>query len=132
MGNYGKIAWPLTQELKKDPFQWDEEALAAFEKLKHDMTIIPVLAVSDSNDLFVVVTDSFGLFHNLREDFRLIVLGRGEKTIQSYVRDCEVCQKNKYQALCPAGLLQLLTIPAQTWSNNSIVFYWRAAQRLWF
>lgn len=34
MENYGKLAWPLTQQLKKDNFTWGKEAQLAFEKLK--------------------------------------------------------------------------------------------------
>lgn len=43
--NYGKLAWPLAQLLKKDSFVWESEAQEAFELLKTDMTSLPVLAV---------------------------------------------------------------------------------------
>ena len=45
--NYSSLAWPPTQQLKKDAFHWDEEADRVFQRLKKVMTSLPVLALPD-------------------------------------------------------------------------------------
>lgn len=56
--NYGTLAAPLTQLLKKDAFEWTKQATDAFEKLKTTMVIMPVLALPDFNLPFVIETDA--------------------------------------------------------------------------
>lgn len=57
---YEKIAWPLTPQLKKDSFGWNEAAEAAFTKLKMALTTVPVLALPNFSQPFVIETDASG------------------------------------------------------------------------
>nr|KAJ0215263.1 hypothetical protein LSAT_V11C300156310 [Lactuca sativa] len=57
---YAKIAAPLTDQLRKDCFSWNEEATEAFTKLKSALTNTPILAMPDFTKMFVVETDASG------------------------------------------------------------------------
>lgn len=45
-----------------------------------------------------------------------------KKKIQEFIKSCDTCQMQKYLASSPYGLLQLLPIPSQVWSDISIDF----------
>lgn len=56
--NYGVIARPLTDLTKKNAFKWSPAAHNAFQQLKHVLTSVPVLHLTDFNKSFTVECDT--------------------------------------------------------------------------
>ena len=38
-----------------------------------------------------------------------------KKSVQQFVMECDICQRQKYMATAPGGLLQPLNVPYQVW-----------------
>lgn len=45
-----------------------------------------------------------------------------QKQVRDYVRACDTCQRQKYSATTPGGLLQPLPIPNAIWEDISLDF----------
>ena len=58
--NYGRIAAPLTTLLKKDAFSWTLEETKAFEHIKEEMFLAPVLPTSNFTKIFILEFDASG------------------------------------------------------------------------
>jgi hypothetical protein len=58
--DFGAIAAPLTQLLKKDAFLWTDEATTAFTALKEALTTAPILHLPDFTTNFIVDCDASG------------------------------------------------------------------------
>ena len=58
VANYGSIAWPLIELLKKDNFKWEPQADAAFLALKTAISRCPILALPNFSRPFIGETDA--------------------------------------------------------------------------
>lgn len=58
--DYGKIARPLTELLKKGNFGWNEDNTVAFRQLQQVVTTAPVLSMLDFSKPFEIECDASG------------------------------------------------------------------------
>ena len=58
--NYGSVAAPLTQLLKKEAYEWTVAAAETFENLKMATMTLPILALPDFSLPFEIETDASG------------------------------------------------------------------------
>jgi len=58
--NYGKLARPLTQLLKKGNFTWTEAGTWALEQLKEALTTTLILSLPNFSKQFCIECDAYG------------------------------------------------------------------------
>lgn len=92
--DYGLIARPLTNLLRKGKFAWDTMAEEAFNNLKLATTTTPTLALPNFSKPFVIETDASGdgIGAILSQDARPIALmsislGEAKKSWSTYARE---------------------------------------------
>lgn len=59
--NYGVISAPLTNLLRKNPFQWDSVAETAFVQLQNALSTTPVLQLPNFDVEFIIECDASGM-----------------------------------------------------------------------
>ncbi|KAA0033100.1 Retrovirus-related Pol polyprotein from transposon 297 family [Cucumis melo var. makuwa] len=131
---YGEIAAPLTKLLQKNSFKWSEEATAALEQLKIWLrrcliTKWPSLLSLVRNFHQELKLNQLvkGRLQNKAADALsrieqppelnsmttqgIVGMEVGMKTdVKRYMEQCDTCQRNKFEATKPAGVLQPLPI----------------------
>lgn len=92
--DYGVIAQPLTNLLKKGKFLWSADAESSFQALKTAMTTTPTLAMPNFDAPFVVITDASGTGigavltqHDRPIAFLSRALGVSKQSLSTYAKE---------------------------------------------
>jgi hypothetical protein len=116
----------IVKELQEDPSKWP-----GYECRQGTLFYEGRLVISKQSQLIPSLLEEFhssphGGHSGFYKTYRRIaanVYWIGMKgTIQEFVRNCDICQRQKYMASSPGGLLQPLPIPNQIWEDISMDF----------
>ncbi|MCH80266.1 transposon Tf2-1 polyprotein [Trifolium medium] len=121
----GKIQ-RIIVDLQQDPESWP-----GYEYIHGMLMYEGRLVISNKSLLIPTLLDEFhatphgghsGFYKTYRRLAANLYWVGMKSTIQEYVRNCDVCQRQKYMATSPGGLLQPLPIPNQIWEDISMDF----------
>lgn len=87
--------------------------------LSPNSTLIPlILADSHSSP----IGGHFGFYKTLHRIRQSFIWPKMRQTVKDFLKTCNVCQQYKADCMKPAGLLQPLPIPTQSWVDVSMDF----------
>ncbi|KAA8546750.1 hypothetical protein F0562_003179 [Nyssa sinensis] len=127
--------WPtLQQEVREDPFY----ASLASRRDAHKLTLRDgawfqngkIFLSPNSTLIHLILTDShsspigghFGFHKTLHRINQSFIWPKMRQALKDFLKTCEVCQQYKADCMKPAGLLQPLPIPTQSWIDVSMDF----------
>ena len=119
-------AQAIIRQLQADPtsqpnFQWVDGYLLFKGRLylPGNSTLIPLLLLEGHDGK---VGGHSGVLKTYKRVAASVFWPGMKRDINEYVRNCQVCQQNKYQTLTPGGLLQPLPIPNRIWEDIAMDF----------
>lgn len=116
----------IVQDLILDP-----EAHKGYSLRDHKLFYKGKLVLSKQSSRIPILCKEFhatllgghsGFFRTYRRLAAVVYWEGMKKDIKDYVAGCDTCQRNKFDNLSPAGLLQPLPIPTQVWTDVSMDF----------
>lgn len=116
----------ITKEVQEDPTLWP-----GYEYRQGVLLYEGRLVISNKSELIPTLLEEFhssphgghsGFYKTYRRLAANVYWVGMKRTIQEFVKGCDTCQRQKYMASSPGGLLQPLPIPTQVWKDISIDF----------
>ncbi|KZV39492.1 hypothetical protein F511_28156 [Dorcoceras hygrometricum] len=139
----------IKTEVRLDPIL--QEVISKLEKreltdspytLSHGLLLYKTKLVLPSNSRWIIKImeeghsstegGHAGAFRTLKRIFNCFFWKGMKRDVYQFVAECLVCQKQKYQAMKPTGLLQPLAIPEQVWEDISMDFISGLHKSRWF
>ncbi|MCH82152.1 retrotransposon protein [Trifolium medium] len=115
--------WDQNQQVKVE-IEQDGKLQEIIKQLQQDHDARPGYEYKQGVLLYggrLVISNKSLLIPTLLKEFHTTPQG----TIQEFVRSCDTCQRQKYLATSPGGLLQPLPVPDQIWEDISMDFITR-------
>lgn len=121
-----KVLLNIIEELEEKPgsrpgFKYKQEVLFYEDRLvlSAQSSMIPKMLV----EFHITLEGGHSGFYRTYRRLTANVYCIGMKArVQAYVKACDVCQRQKYLAIAPEGLLQPLLIPSVVWEEVSMDF----------
>lgn len=116
----------IKQVIKTDPSAYPHFSLAGDTLLYEGRMVLPADSPAILSLLREFHDSPMGGHGGIRRTYHTIAsefYWKGiKKSVQDYVKACDVCQRHKYDTTIPAGLMQPLPIPQQIWEDVTMDF----------